>query len=432
MFFVDRLALRDPGVGDFGPMASSDLIDDVYGCELCPGELFGFTRRPNGNGFYKFPPTIGARGEAALLFIGINPRMTTNMRLHKELAEHRASFAILAGNHVPYNGKAGGPRYISPRGEEKHYRPHARIVTGAFGEQAAFEDHAAVTELFLCASADSKLLPPDRPCADRYLGRVVAHVKPQLIIGVGAMPRDYLFAHSVAREDGRWQVEIDGHRAWAIHLPHPRFGVPDEDIVRVAAQARRVASGGLPRPDRQPQVRARVAPPVAASGPGTSLPPPRELTERGDTASVAVRPSASTIGAWWMKVLDQNVSATRQMRELAPLLALHPDAADLTAELLRDLTVWKLIRIANVEFNKLRPQHIPPLQDPVARSRAAWELLIHHLATMPMKTTGTDWARTEELLRPGSQPALAYIQRLPITHVITACENLIRYPYRSV
>lgn len=74
----------------------------------------------------------------------------------------------------------------------------------------------------------------------------------------------------------------------------------------------------------------------------------------------AVRPSASAIGAWWMQVLDQNASATRQMRELAPLLALHPVAADLTAELLRDLTVWKLIRIANVEFNKLRPQHIPP------------------------------------------------------------------------
>lgn len=115
-----RLALPDPDVGDFGAVTGSDLIDEVYGCELCPGERFGFTRRPNGNGFYKLPPTIGARGEATLLFIGINPRMTTNMRLHKKLAEHRASFAILAENHVPYNGKAGGPRYISPRGEEKH------------------------------------------------------------------------------------------------------------------------------------------------------------------------------------------------------------------------------------------------------------------------------------------------------------------------
>ena len=78
-------------------MAGSELIHEVYGCELCPGELFGFTRRPNGNGFYKFPPTIGARREAPLLFIGINPRMTTNLRLHKETAEHRASFEILAG-----------------------------------------------------------------------------------------------------------------------------------------------------------------------------------------------------------------------------------------------------------------------------------------------------------------------------------------------
>jgi hypothetical protein len=49
-----------------------------------------------------------------------------------------------------------------------------------------------------------------------------------------------------------------------------------------------------------------------------------------------------------------------------------------------------------------------------------------------MKTSGTDWARTEKLLEVGSEPALAHIRTLPIRHVITACENLIRYPYRAV
>src|SRR5207302_145513 len=114
------------------------------------------------------------------------------------------------------------------------------------------------------------------------------------------------------------------------------------------------------------------------------------------------------------------------------VLAAHPDAIELTAELLSDLTVWKLIRIANVEYNKLRPNQIPDNPDPVARSRAAWELLDYHVRTIEMKGSGTDWARTAELLEEDSQPALAYLQTLSIHPVITACENLIRYPYRAV
>jgi hypothetical protein len=154
------------------------LIDDVYGCEVCPRERFGFVLRPNGGGYYTFPPTIGAAGHAPLLFLGINPRRSkTNLVLHKELADYPGSFRVLAANRVPYNGKSGGPRYIAPNAKERHYRPHAKVVTAVFGERAAFEDHAAVTELFLCATEDSSALRVDTsPCAERYLARVLARI----------------------------------------------------------------------------------------------------------------------------------------------------------------------------------------------------------------------------------------------------------------
>jgi hypothetical protein len=415
---------------------ATNLIDEVYGCELCPSSQFGFIRRPNGNGYYKFPATIGAAGEAMLLFIGINPRRSeNNLRLHRELAEHRESFRILAGNRVPYNGKAGGPRYISPRAEEKHYRPHAKVVTAVFGDGAYFEDHAAVTELFLCASENARRLPRlgKSPCADCYLGRVVQQVMPEVIIAVGVMPRDYLVAWSVGHGDGVWRVEIAGHQAWAVYLPHPRFGVPQAEIERVAAQIRRIRSGTMP-PWRQPAPFETAQP--AELGPlrgarAASVPADNPTVAYSrDTSSTP--PSAKIVGRWWARVLDRNVTQTRQMRTLAPVLAAHPDAIELIAELLSDLTVWKLIRIANVEYNKLRPNQMPDNPDPVARSRAAWELLDHHVRTIEMKGSGTDWARTAELLEEGSQPALAYLQTLPIRHVITACENLIRYPYRAV
>ena len=59
------------------------LLTEVFGCERC-ADLGAFTRSPDNGRFYKFPPTIGACGEAELLFIGINPRQDErNLNLHK-------------------------------------------------------------------------------------------------------------------------------------------------------------------------------------------------------------------------------------------------------------------------------------------------------------------------------------------------------------
>lgn len=406
----------------------SQLLDEVDRCELCvTGEQYGFERRPEGRGFYKFPPTIGAAGEASVLFIGINPRISaTNRRLHRELAVHESSFQILAGNRVPYNGKAGGPRYISVRCDERHYRPHAKVIAHAFGEHAAFEDHGAVTELFLCASLDSKLLPRDWPCAGRYLSRVITQVKPELVVPVGRTVRDFLSPWTVPREDGRWQVEIAEHRAWAEPMTHSRNGVPPAVISRVGAQLKRIIRGEIPKP---------LAPDAVQRDGVSGRQGARQKhpdIEHGPSRAALPGAGVANCGYWWRRVLDQNVPATRQMRVLAPLLAAHPDADDLTRVLLEDLTVWKLIRIANVEFNQLRPQHLSPEGDVIARSRAAWERLFARVGAVKMREAGTDWARTEALLLPRSGPALAQLQKMSIMELITACENLIRYPYRSV
>jgi hypothetical protein len=61
-------------------------------------------------------------------------------------------------------------RYIDRHGTERHYDLHVEIVEIAFGVGARFEDHAAVTELLLCASASSR--PVDlttSPCAKAFL-----------------------------------------------------------------------------------------------------------------------------------------------------------------------------------------------------------------------------------------------------------------------
>jgi hypothetical protein len=86
---------------------------------------------------------------------------------------------LLAENN--YSGKA----YIATNAEEKHYHHHAEIVAALYGRGEKFEDHAVVTELFFCASANSSKLPKNNyPCADLYFDRVFRKVQPRLVICV--------------------------------------------------------------------------------------------------------------------------------------------------------------------------------------------------------------------------------------------------------
>ena len=200
------------------------LLGDVYGCSICPSS-YGFTRSPSGS-YFKFPPMIGGNGSVKLLLVGINPRLTANNEhLHTALMSSERAFEDLASN------KIGGIPYIRRNGQEFHYRFHVRIVERLFGETEPFAGIAAVSELFLCASANAGALPyPGSPCADRFLPRTLEIAKPKVIIAVGSKVMDYFKTkqHTPIESDEivvrEWQGEYP-----VIAMPHPANWDTSED-----------------------------------------------------------------------------------------------------------------------------------------------------------------------------------------------------------
>jgi uracil-DNA glycosylase len=187
---------------------ADQLRDEVFGCEHCAG-LGTFKRSPDNGRFYKFPAIIGAPGEAVLLFIGINPRQDErNLDLHNWLMASQENFKQLAQNRDRYRRP-----YIAPRAMERHYHCHMIVIEGVFGIGTPFEAKAAVTEIYLCANeSGSALLDARRsPCAERYLGRVVEIVKPQVVVAVGKGVHQHLSDYF-----------SDAIKAPAVRMIHPK------------------------------------------------------------------------------------------------------------------------------------------------------------------------------------------------------------------
>ena len=134
------------------------------------------------------------------------------------------------------------------------------------------------------------------------------------------------------------------------------------------------------------------------------------------------------MNAWWPYVLKQE-----GRDELGELLAKHPEAVARAERLTSDLTVAKLVRIANAEYNCCRlGRDIPPNPDAVERSDQAWRTLELKTRTLVMKEQ-TAWTRTISLLSSDSAPqALTTLSALPINRVFVACERLIKGPYRAM
>jgi hypothetical protein len=155
------------------------LLRDVYSCNICPSS-YGFKYSPNGS-YFKFPPLIGRTSSVDLLFVGINPRRTySNSDLHTTLMSSKVAFANLASN------KSEGHSYVSRGSAELHYRFHVGLVERIYGKSKPFESVAAVTELFLCASARANTLPNSgSPCADRFFSRTLEIAQPKVIIALG-------------------------------------------------------------------------------------------------------------------------------------------------------------------------------------------------------------------------------------------------------
>ena len=193
-----------------------ELLRDVYKCDQC-SENFGFSRPCPDKPFFKFPPTIGAEGQADLLFVGINPRKTKdNAALHQLIMSDKNAFLALARN------REGKKAYIARGCEERHYHHHIGIVEALYGKNAKFEDHAAVTELFLCATEDSKNLPSGvNPCAKLYFDRVFLKVRPKMVICVWKSAFNYFLRRCRAHADQNFLITIQGYSAAVVFLPHP-------------------------------------------------------------------------------------------------------------------------------------------------------------------------------------------------------------------
>jgi hypothetical protein len=152
-----------------------------------------------------------------LLFVGINPRRAgkENLALHDRLMADVGTFEALARN---WDGQRA---YIAANGPEPHYSSHVQVVEGVFGSGAKFEDHAAVTELFFCASTDSGRLPPVRSqCADRYFDVVLRLVALRVVVCVGARVFRY-FRGRYGGGGGRIRIDFGQGVTDLVRMPHP-------------------------------------------------------------------------------------------------------------------------------------------------------------------------------------------------------------------
>jgi hypothetical protein len=98
-----------------------------------------------------------------------NPRRSrSNARLQRDVMRSAEAFRTPAGNRIPDRRGGLAGRYTDRHGIERHYNMHVKIVQTAFDVGARFEDHAAVTELLLCATASSPAFDlTTSPCGKR-------------------------------------------------------------------------------------------------------------------------------------------------------------------------------------------------------------------------------------------------------------------------
>lgn len=192
------------------------LLKDVFECMYCNSLGIAFAQRETGR-FYRFPPFIGAsKGSSQILFIGTNPRISdSNETLHQIVSGHFGAFADLSNNL--YQGQS----YIGLYGNERHYKWHAKMVNKLFPERK-FEDVAATTEIFFCASNSANGLSSESPCANKFMARVFSLTRPRLTIAVGKVAESYLHKFRIVKGP-ILSIRIGNHESYMLSVPHPNF-----------------------------------------------------------------------------------------------------------------------------------------------------------------------------------------------------------------
>lgn len=210
------------------------VIEEVRQCKVCEKLGLPFEASGGHNPPFRFPPVIGGSGPLPLLFVGINPRVSeSNRDFHETLVRNPRTFAQLAENI-----DRGRP-YIGPQAKERHYAAHVRLAQRLFPSQP-FEAVAAVTEIFFCASKSSMGLPIEQsPCAQRYFERVLAIVRPVVVLAVGQAVKRYLQKRFGSGEDRIFARWGQGKKALVVSMPHPNaWGPNEQNSTRLRKSAR--------------------------------------------------------------------------------------------------------------------------------------------------------------------------------------------------
>jgi uracil-DNA glycosylase len=219
------------------------LLKKAWECRACQGP-HEFESTSDDSGYFKFPPIIGAQEGADILFAGIKPRRSkSNLLLHDALMGDFNEFVELARNRVKGEPYIGYPR------QEEHYRFHYEVIEVLYGKGVPFENHAAVTELWLCAAVNKHGLPKNLDgsirrnleCRERFLLETLKRIRPRVIIALGKFVVENLVDQvpdGLMVEGERARCSIGGRDYEVIHAPHPGRGFSWSAPVNVAEKAR--------------------------------------------------------------------------------------------------------------------------------------------------------------------------------------------------
>ena len=145
-----------------------------------------------------------------------------------------------------------------------HYLPHMQIARNIY-PQRRFEDIAAVTELFFCASESAGRLPIDHsPCAAKYFERVLSVIQPSVVFAVGRRVEGHMMRRFGCKNGAKFARWGDEGQAMVIGMPHPNaYGEKLSGWSRAAESARSdLLSSKSTRKEPEPNSIAVTKPPT--------------------------------------------------------------------------------------------------------------------------------------------------------------------------
>lgn len=209
--------------------------------------------------------------------------------------------------------------------------------------------------------------------------------------------------------DVRWE----GRRLRVLRVPHPSaWGAAHP---REGAPVLRALLRG--------EALSQAVPPASPRSLGALPGPPGTRTTHSRVGTAEHKTSMSSRALW-----NQALQPAKALAA-AELLARHPDAAQLTAQLLDDVSAARVVAIANAMFNPCRPSNLR--QSGRETPAHAWKILLERRAA-PFHRPGTKWARLVGALQPIPEDVRKRITAMDIEELGVLSAALIRGPYQAM